>query len=923
MGFIEWITGRDEKESDVYANFDRVETVVDNIKNIATQRIDNAKIEVDNAISNLNNVNGLAQYVGQVSPNVYDAIFEEISKTISTIGDQLTIKANDIKAYEEASGWDRFWSGAAMAGSKIGEGFLSVFEGIGDGVVSIAGWIAPEDSGFEKACEDFVKADWSHDAFNFYYESDYAKKSWFTEDSGLASGFKIVGETAGYLTLGGFVSGAGGVVANSSKVTGMINSGSKVVRGGGKALKAAGTFAKSTTRVNTLNAALGGMGSGTETGIRSGLSIDDAARSYGTTQAIAQGTVAWGAGKLGEYSQKSAAKKAATKQVNDAKESVTKARDAFKSADAKVANARKAKQAADTAYENAKNEVNVAIHKNIDPNKSISDVTIGDRSYNHLHYGKEVADKMDNYLNAFNHKNQVTKGLNQQYKAISPKVKELKNAKDILKNSQTNLEAVNKTKLNSYQGYTDGLTRKGQSLGEKYAHSVGEKGFVKATISPVGNGLKTATNAIKHPLSTSKQVFNNVKDASKSAYQSAKIQAKNAYYFPDATATNILNATKEGVSKFIGPAGVAPIVGTVANATGSEISEKQFRKESSEDNNANNKTMPTDVVQEKEAATPDLLQNVETTDTTGGSSTGGSSTGGSSTGGSSTGGSPTGGSTSAVDNSSIETLTPEPPKVDTSKPVPPTNNPSTPNTTPPTENGAGNGMSDGMTEIEEPVPGTPETPVTPPSNNNDSTNGAADNIGNIISGGNNSNNGGNYTGSVMGSFNNNHNNIGGPTGSDAGLSYEDKPGIDILDDEPTLIGKDNDAGLDVISIDKGKTGTPSTSNGGVSAVIPTVLGVGAAAAAGVAGVHYIKKKKGAEDNEYYEDENDNQSSFLGEYKPVVNDNYDFQSDNQDNQVTETPKYKAGTVNQLSLDDGSNVIINEDNNIISPQREELE
>lgn len=175
----------------------------------------------------------------------------------------------------------------------------------------------------------------------------------------------------------------------------------------------------------------------------------------------------------------------------------------------------------------------------------------------------------------------------------------------------------------------------------------------------------------------------------------------------------------------------------------------------------------------------------------------------------------------------------------------------------------------------------------------------------------------------MGGFNNNHNNIGGPTGPDAGLSYEDKPGIDILDDEPTLIGKDNDAGLDVISIDKGKTGTPSTSNGGVSAVIPTVLGVGAAAAAGVAGVHYIKKKKGAEDNEYYEDENDNQSSFLGEYKPVANDNYDYQSNDEEELITETPKYKAGTVNQLTLDDGANVIINEDNNIIAPQKEELE
>ena len=42
---------------------------------------------------------------------------------------------------------------------------------LANGVVSFVGWLAPKDSGLEKACTDFVKKEWSHDAFNFYYKS--------------------------------------------------------------------------------------------------------------------------------------------------------------------------------------------------------------------------------------------------------------------------------------------------------------------------------------------------------------------------------------------------------------------------------------------------------------------------------------------------------------------------------------------------------------------------------------------------------------------------------------------------------------------------------------------------------------------------------------------------------------------------------
>ena len=287
MGFLSWLTGRSEKESDVYADYDKVDSVVQEIKSIGTNQVETARTEINAAITELNNVNGVAQYVGQVNAGGYDSVFESIASSISQIGEQLQNKAESIKTYEESAWYEKLGSTFLMSAAKLGEGVLSVAEDIGDGVVSIVGWAAPKDGSLEKACESFVKKNWSHDAFNIYYNSDFAKKSAFTEDSAIAGGLKIVGSTAGYLALGGIVSGAAVPLANSSNGL----------------LKAAGTFLNSTTKVNTLNAALSGMGSGTEAGLQSGLSMDEAATG-GAKQAAIQGTLAYAGGKLGEKATK-------------------------------------------------------------------------------------------------------------------------------------------------------------------------------------------------------------------------------------------------------------------------------------------------------------------------------------------------------------------------------------------------------------------------------------------------------------------------------------------------------------------------------------------------------------------------------------------------------------------------------------------
>ena len=230
MGIIEFFTGRDPKSADVYANFDRVADLTERISNISKNDVDDAKMAIQEAVRAINNVNGFQQYVGTIPESQFDSTLDTVATAINEVGKAVTKAADDIKAYEESSWWEKAGSTVTMAVAKIGEGALSVLEDIGDGAVSLGGWVAGG-LGFEDAANaaaDFVEKDWSHDAFNFYYESDFAKASLFTEDSVIAGGFEVIGSTAGYLALGGAISGAAGVAANSTKA--------------GKALKAAGTF---------------------------------------------------------------------------------------------------------------------------------------------------------------------------------------------------------------------------------------------------------------------------------------------------------------------------------------------------------------------------------------------------------------------------------------------------------------------------------------------------------------------------------------------------------------------------------------------------------------------------------------------------------------------------------------------------------
>ena len=300
MSFWSWLTGHDDKESDVYANFDKVEQVVTNLKSISTTLVGGAEQNVLAAINSLNSVNGFSQYIGSVPADGYTSMFDSISQSIVAIGDQVNSKAEGIKKYNESSLLEKIGSTVCMGLSKVGEGFLSVFESIGDGVLSIVGWVsgALGNTDLQGSIGDFIKKDLSHDAFSFYYNSDFAQASAITEDSGAAGACKLVGKAVGYMYAGGAFAG----LANS------IGLGSTAV---GTAMHA---VASSTTWGATAAGFLGGLGNGTQSGLQSGMDYNSAFTT-GLKEGAIQGGLAFAGGKLGEK----LAKNATIKSANNAK----------------------------------------------------------------------------------------------------------------------------------------------------------------------------------------------------------------------------------------------------------------------------------------------------------------------------------------------------------------------------------------------------------------------------------------------------------------------------------------------------------------------------------------------------------------------------------------------------------------------------
>ena len=190
----EWYTGRDfDAQEELYTNFEKVAELEETLKNIKTNEVETARSDTQAALDKLNNTNGMAEFIGQL--NSFDPLYENINDLIDSLVDTIVSIAEDIKTYEAAGGWEHVASTFTSGGMKMAEGGLGLIEAGGDAVGTFLGWCC-EKAGWNTAAECFkegAKDDWSSSAFDWYWESDWGKKSNLTRDSAAANCLEICG----------------------------------------------------------------------------------------------------------------------------------------------------------------------------------------------------------------------------------------------------------------------------------------------------------------------------------------------------------------------------------------------------------------------------------------------------------------------------------------------------------------------------------------------------------------------------------------------------------------------------------------------------------------------------------------------------------------------------------------------------------
>ena len=294
-----WFTGR----NGIYKNDELVNEAIESLEAINGNIATNLDDPINKAISDLNAVKGMADYVGTLNQGAFDEITAYTEDGIQAMINQIEAKKKDMDAYERGSLFDKAVGTISMASGKVLDGFVSVFEGIGDAGLTVINWagsgiVAAVDP--NRTFDEVANNSWVKKAIEFDVSGTIAspltnnpmaqKYSLFTADSGAASICKGIGKTAGYMFIGGqiagFARGASGAtsameVANAGRIANVL---------------------QSTTYSTALGAGVSGFGQGTETGLRSGKSFQKA-----TAQGAIEGAVEGGsmliAGKIGEHAQ--------------------------------------------------------------------------------------------------------------------------------------------------------------------------------------------------------------------------------------------------------------------------------------------------------------------------------------------------------------------------------------------------------------------------------------------------------------------------------------------------------------------------------------------------------------------------------------------------------------------------------------------
>ena len=225
----------------------------------AEDSIKNTNIDIEKGITTITGARGAENI--SVDFSVIRNYQSQVTESIDLIVEALRSKAQEIEEYQGAPWYKKLFATIGMGALKLVEGLATFVENIGDGLVSIVGFVGGIfSSEFKDSVGEFVKTDWVGDTAATWYEEgwlqDVNKYSIMSHESTAANVLKGVGVAAGYVILSVATAGAGTAVSLG---------------------------------VSTAAAGVGGIGSGTQSGLQAGQTFNQA---FG--EGIKQGAVAAG-----------------------------------------------------------------------------------------------------------------------------------------------------------------------------------------------------------------------------------------------------------------------------------------------------------------------------------------------------------------------------------------------------------------------------------------------------------------------------------------------------------------------------------------------------------------------------------------------------------------------------------------------------
>ena len=172
--------------------------------NSACKTLDNTNVDIKKGINMICNARGAENMNIDFSPII--GYQSQVIDVVDEMRNELIKKSKEIEDYENAPWYKKLFATIGMGALKLIEGLATFVEQIGDGLVSIVGFVGGIfSSDFRDCIGEFVKTDWVGDTTAKWYTEGWLKGinkySYMSHESTAANILKGVGNAAGYVAI--------------------------------------------------------------------------------------------------------------------------------------------------------------------------------------------------------------------------------------------------------------------------------------------------------------------------------------------------------------------------------------------------------------------------------------------------------------------------------------------------------------------------------------------------------------------------------------------------------------------------------------------------------------------------------------------------------------------------------------------------